>query len=139
MFLYIKTNILRGYGIFKNDFAHPREPAIPVMPRTLNTLQAVLRSQQQNVLSSPIFSPHLPVSQCLLGGSCRFTIFCVSNEQTVLRQINYSIFIVVYQAYLHSHDNLFNFILSAILQHNNNKLNSKGKMSSSYFYLRAFI
>ena len=27
MFLYIKTNILRGYGIFKNDFAHPREPA----------------------------------------------------------------------------------------------------------------
>ena len=28
MFLYIKTNILRGYGIFKNDFAHPREPAI---------------------------------------------------------------------------------------------------------------
>ena len=27
MFLYIKTNILRGYGIFKNDFAHSREPA----------------------------------------------------------------------------------------------------------------
>ena len=27
MFLYIKTNILRGYGIFKNDFAHTREPA----------------------------------------------------------------------------------------------------------------
>ena len=28
MCLYIKTSILRGYGIFKNDFAHPREPAI---------------------------------------------------------------------------------------------------------------
>ena len=27
MFLYIKTNILRGYGIFKNDFAHSHEPA----------------------------------------------------------------------------------------------------------------
>ena len=27
MFLYIKTNILRGYGIFENDFAHSREPA----------------------------------------------------------------------------------------------------------------
>ena len=31
MFLYIKTNILRGYGIFKNDFAHPREPATVVL------------------------------------------------------------------------------------------------------------
>ena len=31
MFLYIKTNILRGYGIFKNDFAHPREPANAVV------------------------------------------------------------------------------------------------------------
>ena len=30
MFLYIKTNILRGYGIFKNDFAHPREPATKI-------------------------------------------------------------------------------------------------------------
>ena len=27
MFLYIKTNILRGYGIFKKDFAHSHEPA----------------------------------------------------------------------------------------------------------------
>ena len=32
MFLYIKTNILRGYGIFKNDFAHPREPANVKVP-----------------------------------------------------------------------------------------------------------
>ena len=29
MFLYIKTNILRGYGIFENDFAPSREPATP--------------------------------------------------------------------------------------------------------------
>ena len=35
MFLYIKTNILRGYGIFKNDFAHPREPANVVFLMTL--------------------------------------------------------------------------------------------------------
>ena len=35
MFLYIKTNILRGYGIFKNDFAHPREPANDVSILTL--------------------------------------------------------------------------------------------------------
>ena len=28
MFLYDKTNILEGLGIFEVDFAHSREPAI---------------------------------------------------------------------------------------------------------------
>ena len=40
MFLYIKTNILRGYGIFKNDFAHPREPANAAMCPELDKLTA---------------------------------------------------------------------------------------------------
>ena len=39
MFLYIKTNILRGYGIFKNDFAHPREPANDTCNMTRDTRQ----------------------------------------------------------------------------------------------------
>ena len=49
MFLYIKTNILRGYGIFKNDFAHPREPATSaclldtLLPRVALCLSASLR------------------------------------------------------------------------------------------------
>ena len=39
MFLYIKTNILRGYGIFKNDFAHPREPASAIKEQNLQNLE----------------------------------------------------------------------------------------------------
>ena len=31
MFLYDKTNILEGLGIFEVDFAHSREPATGIM------------------------------------------------------------------------------------------------------------
>ena len=48
MFLYIKTNILRGYGIFKNDFAHPREPAINRCSK-YETLAATLKMQNVKV------------------------------------------------------------------------------------------
>ena len=50
MFLYIKTNILRGYGIFKNDFAHTREPAT-VLLWNINSIPKVVRySATQNTI-----------------------------------------------------------------------------------------
>ena len=54
MFLYIKTNILRGYGIFKNDFAHPREPAniVPFM------IRLGLLSRLDIFLLSALYSQH---------------------------------------------------------------------------------
>ena len=56
MFLYIKTNILRGYGIFKNDFAHPREPANGVMlgnsrrSSWLTELETKVHTKDRNLL-----------------------------------------------------------------------------------------
>ena len=47
MFLYIKTNILRGYGIFKNDFAHPREPASSVVAILASKLKSVSEMQDE--------------------------------------------------------------------------------------------
>ena len=50
MFLYIKTNILRGYGIFKNDFAHSHEPANAGLVRNqdLNAMKVILHSLRYN-------------------------------------------------------------------------------------------
>ena len=49
MFLYIKTNILRGYGIFKNDFAHPREPATTVQYYSPTTCRSSAFSDSEDV------------------------------------------------------------------------------------------
>ena len=48
MFLYIKTNILRGYGIFKNDFAHPREPANEPAYNIIPILNLVYQTKHTN-------------------------------------------------------------------------------------------
>ena len=42
MFLYIKTNILRGYGIFENDFAHSHEPANSPLHQSVETRNCLL-------------------------------------------------------------------------------------------------
>ena len=104
MFLYIKTNILRGYGIFKNDFAHPREPAngaisdsdvclqfaccSGLQPHVLSVLQItagpswILELQERS-------SGHLPVLQ-LKHRHTQYSVKAVSSEFSLMKVPNFS-------------------------------------------------